>query len=363
MNILKKSIIAMIASIISITKVFAINTNISQSLQSEVENLNLDVKLDSSVNAGEDLSISLIISSSNDLCFDSKNNNLVFETEIDDSIFKFVKSKFSSECFKVHVSDDKKKLIFSLKKGKKIDILKESENEILSFNLKTKEEISDSNTNIVFNIKTNDREKSITKSIFVVKKVPEIKNISSENGNYKIDFDKNKKKYKISVPADEKSLDLKVTSELDDEEDSKLIHTKLGSSGTSTIVKIGDYEVEIYREEKSKKESKSNSNEKKQKKNSLKKEKSSKSSSQSDLDLKKSDETKKGNESDFISKIEESNTTDSDMINSENNEKKNNKIKIIAISLGLLISISTIILLRIRKRKISRKSEESNSDE
>ena len=81
------------------------------------------------------------------------------------------------------------------------------------------------------------------------------------------------------------------------------------------------------------------------------------------MELKKSDETKKGNESDFISKIEESNTTDSDMINSENNEKKNNKIKIIAISLGLLISISTIILLRIRKRKVSHKSEESNSDE
>ena len=173
----------------------------------------------------------------------------------------------------------------------------------------------------------------------------------------------NKKKYKISVPADEKSLDLKVTSELDDEEDSKLVHTKLGSSGTSTIVKIGDYEVEIYREEKSKKESKSNSNEKKQKKNSSKKEKSSKNSSQSDLDVKKSDKTKKDDESDFISKIEESNTNDSDIESSENNEKKNNKIKIIAISIGLLISISTIIFLRIRRKKISHKSEKSNSDE
>lgn len=363
MNILKKSIIAMIASIISITKVFAINTNISQSLQPEVENLNLDIKLDSSVNAGEDLNISLIISSSNDLCFDSKNNNLVFETEIDDSIFKFVKSKFSSEYFKVNVSDDKKKLVFNLKKGKKINVSKDLETEILSFNLKTKKEISDSNANIVFNIKTKDGEKSITKHISLVKQIPEIKSISSESSNYKIDFDKNKKKYKISVPADEKNLDLKVTSELDDEEDSKLVHTKLGSSGTSTIVRIGDYEVEVYREEKSKKESKNNSNEKKQKKNSSKKEKSSKSNSKSDLDLKKSNETEKDDESDFISKIEKSNTTDIDTKGSENNEKKNNKIKIIAISLGLLISISTIIFLRIRKKKTSHKSEESNSNE
>ena len=175
MNILKKSIIAMIASIISITKVFAINTNISQSLQPEVENLNLDIKLDSIVNAGEDLSISLIISSSNDLCFDSKNNNLVFETEMDNSIFKFVKSKFSSECFKVNMSEDKKKLVFNLKKGKKINVSKDLETEILSFNLKTKKEISDSNANIVFKIKTKDGEKSITKCISVVKKIPEIK--------------------------------------------------------------------------------------------------------------------------------------------------------------------------------------------
>ena len=88
-----------------------------------------------------------------------------------------------------------------------------------------------------------------------------IKNINAKSNfqDQKIQFDENVKNYRITVPHDQQYIDFELCESFENSEKIKSKCVKLKSEGSSTIIKAGDYKIEVYRldnPEKSKKSKK-----------------------------------------------------------------------------------------------------------
>ena len=247
-------------------------------------NLKLKIQMDEEILCGQKINIKIMSKSDSDMIL----NDLNIELFINRDMFRFIKKNFKSDIFKVKfekLDDNIIKVNFELKK--QISLNANHEEELLNFDLNVKKRISINESDIIFRIKINGNEQEFTKHVLVENNVRKsdkckIKNISAESNfkDQKIQFDENVKNYKIIVPHDQQYIDFELCESFDGLENTKSKCVKLKKAGSSTLIKAGDYKIEVCRlenPEKTKKTKKSNKlkKSKKSKKTSTKTKKNS----------------------------------------------------------------------------------------
>ena len=184
--------------------------------------------------------------------------NLEVVIIFDKRIFKFIKKYFDfSDNFKIKIEDineNDKILKIYAKNDEIISLSKDSNEEIFNFDLIIKRKLTVYESYIKILISCDNIKHEETKHI----KIPDKNQIENIIINSKIEdlnfkFDKNMHKYSLSVPSDEKYIifDLETI-----DKNKKLIKKKLKKPGSTTFIRIGNYEFEVFRNEKKKSDKK-----------------------------------------------------------------------------------------------------------
>lgn len=215
-------------------------------------NLRLKIQMDEEVICGQKINVK-IISKSN---FDMILNNLSIDVFMSKDMFRFIKKNFKSDIFKVKVEkiDDNNVVKLSFKLKKQINLCKDQEEELINFDVNVKKKVSSNESDIIFKIKIDDNDEEFIKHVLVESNLKKssnskIKNISAKSDfkDQKIQFDENVKNYKITVPHDQQYINFELCESFDDSENIKSKCIKLRKEGSSTVVKIGDYKIEVCR--------------------------------------------------------------------------------------------------------------------
>ena len=167
----------------------------------------------------------------------------------DKRIFRFIKKDFQFlDTFKTKTEDiDKNNKILKISVKNRSDALNRNQDgEIFDLDLNIKKKIPAYESDIKILISCGDIKCEETKHVKILDK-NQIENIiinsKIENSDFK--FDKNTHKYNLSVPDDEKYI-------IFDLETKKTVKKKLKKAGSTTVVNIGSYEFEVFRNEKKK---------------------------------------------------------------------------------------------------------------
>ena len=215
--------------------------------------LNLKISCEGQAIKGGKINIKIVALSDSS----KKLENINIDLLINRNMFRFIKKNFEfSDIFKVKtekLDDNLLKINFSLKNKKEILLLENSENELMNFDLNIKKKILQEDSNLDFKFNIDNLEKEFSEYISLSSKV---KSIEIENNNF--NFDENIKNYNLTVPSEDKYLDLKIYKIVDGIEEYEDKHIKLKKSGSVTHLKIGEYEIEVYRLEKEDKKLKEN---------------------------------------------------------------------------------------------------------
>ena len=290
----------------------------------------------------------------------------------DKRIFRFIKKDFQFlDTFKTKIEDiDKNNKILKISVKNRSDALNRNQDgEIFDLDLNIKKKIPAYESDIKILISCGDIKCEETKHVKILDK-NQIENIiinsKIENSDFK--FDKNTHKYNLSVPDDEKYIifDLETI-----DKNKKTVKKKLKKAGSTTVIKIGNYEFEDFRNEKKK------SDKKTKKVKSKKAIKTKKGKSRKKV-LQKNKRTKKENSKSFNEDDDEYEDEDEqygirqreDGENQKNNEHytktaeetlKNNEensgksilniIKIAVIIIILILIVFWIFLEKIKSRK------------
>lgn len=217
------------------------------------QSLKLKINMDEEIFCGQKMNVGIISESK----FDIILNDLNIDVLINKDMFKFIKKNFQSDVFKVRVEKlDNNIIKINFKLKKQVNLNKNQEYKLINFNLNVKKKVLINESDIIFKIKLNENEneKEFIKHILVdnnLKKdnICKIKNISikSDIEDQKIKFDKDIKDYKIIVPHDQQYIDIELCESFDNLENVKSKCIKLKREGSSTLVKAGDYKIEVYR--------------------------------------------------------------------------------------------------------------------
>ena len=202
---------------------------------------------------GEKLNIKICDFSKKDINLKDLEVTIIF----DKKIFRFIKKDFQfSDTLKTkteYIDENNTMLKISAKNNSEA-LNRDSDEEIFNFDLKIKKKIPAYESDIKILISCGDIHCEETKHVTILDK-NQIENIiiSSKTENSEFKFDKNINKYILSVPDDEKYI----ISDLETVDKNKqTIKKKLKKAGSTTIINIGNYEFEVFRNEKKKSDKK-----------------------------------------------------------------------------------------------------------
>ena len=309
-------------------------------------NLKLKIQMDEEIICGQKMNVKITSKPDSDLTL----NDLNIDIFISKDMLRFIKKNFNSDIFEVKfkkIYDNEAKLYklnnniikINFKLKEQINLNENQEDELLNFDLNVKKRVSINESDIIFKIKIDENEEEFIKHVLVendsekenVHKIKDI-NVKSNFQDQKIQFDENVKNYKITVPHDQQYIDFELCESFNDSEIVKLKCVKLRKAGSSTLIKAGDYKIEVCRLENPEKSSNTNKSKKskktpkKAKKNTTKRNK--KNHAKKNTKYKTKNSKIKNLNSEIKEILDNDNNDDSDEIDVFDNseEKTNNKI-------------------------------------